>query len=121
MLHNCFNSMKGESELLGQLPSCNLPRNVSSTCALALNVPAMGCPIAEHDPIRIILSLKLCDKCLSETKPSDFFAADLNGNLEQIVRIQARGKAEPDFKRAFVTRVNFEDSDYKILTANRSK
>jgi hypothetical protein len=90
---------------------------VEATCGLALNVPAVGCPIAEHDPIRVVLGLQLCDKHLAETPPSDFFGAD--GRLEQIIRIQARGKAEPDFKRAFVSAVSFESNEWQALIKNR--
>ncbi len=88
-----------------------------AACALALNVPAAGCPTPEHDPIRVVVGLHLCAQHLAETKPEDFFTAD--GHLEQIVIIQAHGKAEPDFKRAFVSAVSLDSEEWKALTKNR--
>lgn len=85
-----------------------------ATCALALNVPAVGCPIAEHEPIRIVIGLQLCDKHLAEAKAADFFGTD--SRLEQTVRILASGKAEPDFNRAFVSACSFDSVEWKALT-----
>lgn len=89
-----------------------------ATCSLAINIPATGCPIAEHDPIRVVIGLQLCDEHLAETKAGDFFTSD--GRLEKIVRIRSRGLAEPDFKRAFVSRVEFDSEEWRALSKNRS-
>ena len=88
-----------------------------ATAALALNVPAKGCPVAEHEPIRVVIGLQLCDAHLTTSKAEDFFGAD--SRLEQIIRIQAQGRAEPDFKRAFVSACAFDSDEWKALTKGK--
>ncbi len=52
-----------------------------------------------------------------ESKASDFLEPE--GKLEQAIRILARGKAEPDFRRAFTTICRFDDKEWLILSKSR--
>ena len=79
--------------------------------AIAINVPAAGCPIAEHDPIKIVIGLKLCAQCIAHARAEEF----MSEQLKKIVKIQARGLAEPDFKRAFLSEVKFESPEWLAL------
>lgn len=89
-----------------------------AVCALALNVPAMGCPIPEHEPIKLVLGLVLCDKHFKDEKPENFFSAD--SGIKSIIRDQLAMQgwqqcvkfAEPDFKRAFLSAVPFDDPNW---------
>jgi len=85
-----------------------------AVCGLALNVPARGCPVAEHDPIRVVLRLQLCAACVQKTNAPEFFPSD--GPLQKMIRAQAQGKAEPDFARAFASAVSFESEEWQTLT-----
>lgn len=79
--------------------------------SIALNIPAVGCPLKEHDPIRLVLGLKLCTVHGAGAKASDF----MSEQLKQIVCIAAKGRAAPDFDRAFLTPVSFDSAEWKML------
>lgn len=84
--------------------------------AIAINVPAMHCPIAEHDPIRVVLGLSLCDACRMAANVQEF----LSVQVKLIVKIWAQGKAPPDFERAFLTKVEFDSDEWKSLTKHKN-
>lgn len=94
-----------------------------ATCAVGIKIPAMNCPIPEHEPIRIVCGLVVCDEHLKETKPSDLLDESDDCVLKQLVRKQCKdaGAAEPDFERAFITRVEFTDQDYIALQVRRQQ
>jgi hypothetical protein len=83
--------------------------------AIALNVPAMNIPIPEHDPIRLILGLKLCGWHQREIKPDDV----LSDQIRYIILTAAQGLGPPDFARAFMPPVSFDSQEWKVLEGNR--
>ena len=84
-----------------------------ATAAPAINVPAMNMPIPEHDPIHIVLGMPLCDVHLDQCAVSDFITP--GSDIEKAVRIRARGLAEPDFQRAWISRVEFESDEWRVM------
>lgn len=88
--------------------------------AIAINVPALGCPIEEHTPLRMVLGLQLCADHIESEKGrvQEWFAAD--PRYQSIFRVQARGMAPPDFNRAFITPVSFDSDEWKILSRGRA-
>lgn len=83
-------------------------------CAIALNVPAMHCPIAEHDPLRLVIGIQLCASCAEEEKacPQEWINLP---HYRQIFHTAAQGKAPPDFKRAFINRVELDSAEWQLL------
>lgn len=76
-----------------------------------MNIPALGCPIAEHDPIKIVIGLTLCDKCFEIEKPRNFLSVELRHAITR----QTIGRATPDFNRAWLVKIPFDSPDWKAL------
>ncbi len=87
-------------------------------CAIAINVPAKGCPIPEHDPLRMVVGLQLCDICAGEEKAESYLSLP---GYKDIFLVAAKGLAPPDFDRAFVTRVDFHSAEWRAMLKARSK
>lgn len=90
-----------------------------AVAAPAINVPAMNMPIHEHDPIHVVLGMPLCLVHLDQCRVDDFLVE--GGDLEKMIRIRARGSAEPDFKRAWISRVEFDSEEWRILATMNPK
>ena len=86
---------------------------------VVLRVPAVGCPIPEHEPLRVVVGLAVCATHFAELKPADFFTAD--GRLKQLVRMQCKsaGRAAPDFDRAFMQSIPFDSPEWTALANHR--
>lgn len=96
-----------------------------ASAAIVLNVPALGMPIREHDPVTMIIGLALCAACLQKEDAKEWFAPWPNGDPSphrRIVEIQikSRGLGTPDFDRAFVTGLSLESAEWKMLRGGRS-
>lgn len=89
-----------------------------AVCAVQLNVPATGHEVGFHIPISVVMAIPLCDTHFKSTRPDQFFGIE-GSPLESVIRLQARGRAEPDFSRAFVSRCEFDSPEWKAL--NRPK
>ena len=86
--------------------------------AIALNVPAVGHAEDPATAIRMVWGLCFCETCFVGLKAADFIVQDPKTGrtpIREIVEIQARGRAEPDFDRAFLTRVPFNSREWQIL------
>lgn len=91
--------------------------------AIAINVPAVGYPQDPATSIRLVFGLCFCEACFRTLKAQDFIVEDPKTGrtpVHDIVNIQARGKAPPDFARAFLTRVPFNAREWQVLSKNRS-
>jgi len=82
-----------------QRKGCGAP----AACGLALNVPAKGWAIDQHQPLRVVIGIVLCDLHFSEVKPSDFCSAP--SDMRPMIRAASAGRATPDFTRAFLSKV----------------
>jgi hypothetical protein len=106
-------------------PRCNRKHcERLATQALVLNVPAKDCPIAEHDPIRIIMRLPLCDACLKSCNAGEFLSPMMRGKPNPLRKViltmtVGMGKAPPDFKRSFVTGILLESEEFKAFDRSR--
>lgn len=47
----------------------------TASCVLAINVPAKGVPLAEHDPLQRIVPLPFCDEHFKECKVGELLEA----------------------------------------------
>ncbi len=86
---------------------------------IAINVPATGIPIQEHDPLRVVFGLHLCDQHIQDEMKTG--EAHLTPELRQIFEMQARwvNGRKPDFRRTFITKVEFTSQEYQVLTKNK--
>jgi hypothetical protein len=86
-----------------------------ASMAITLNVPAKGFPISLHQPIRMVLGLRLCRHHARETTAEHLLTPELKGAIEAL----ARGKAPPDFDRAFVSPISLDSDEYQHFAAMR--
>lgn len=97
---------------LGMVKGCANP----ATVGLAMNVPAKGVALAEHDPIRILLGIMVCDGCTRKIAAKEFLG-DSSSSLGTLLRVMCRkgGWAEPDFDRAFIAPVPLDGEEWKAF------
>lgn len=94
-----------------------------ATHAVALNIPAKDCHIAEHEPIRCIAGLQVCEACfatLTVAAIASFTGA--NGiTLPEIVSkmCKARNLAAPDFSRAWLDKVTLDSEEWRTFNDAR--
>ncbi len=86
-----------------------------ATTGLVLNVPVKGCPVPEHDPIRIIIWLQVCEEHLKDARARDFLEADarLPGLIADMAGTMKL--AEPDFERAFISGTDLNGAEWQAL------
>lgn len=77
--------------------------------ALALIVPVPGA-----QPVRLVLGVQLCGRCVTRVNAQDYFLR--NADMQTSVRVQALGRAEPDFTRAFASLHPFHSAEWEKLT-----
>lgn len=82
-----------------------------ATGPIALRIPATGMPLAEHDPIKCVVGLQVCDECFGTLKAADF----LSEQMKKAVNIATMLKVPPDFDKAFLEHLSYDDKDWKIL------
>lgn len=84
-----------------------------AVCGAAVRVPALNCPVAEHEPLKAALGLRFCEVHFAELKLEDF----VNEEFRKLVRgtLQHQGKAPPDFDRAWLERLELDSPDMKAL------
>lgn len=87
---------------------------ITASCVLAINVPAKGVPIAEHDPLQMILSLPYCDEHIKVCDATEFLEAS-GGIMKQHFRDRIPGGRELDFGRAFCSAIRFDSAEWKEL------
>lgn len=85
--------------------------------ALTINVPAKGWPVSLHQPIRMVLGLRLCRQCAAEATPAEFLTDDMRRATE--ITCRASKKAEPDFDRAFISPISLDGHEYQNFVALR--
>lgn len=66
-----------------------------------MNIPAKGHPAKVENCIHVQIGLSLCLECTREIKPQEFVGK--GKQMRKMVEVGTRGKATPDFKRAFIT------------------
>lgn len=98
-----------------------------ASSGLVINVPAKNMPIKEHDPIQLVIGVRLCAECLHKEAAAKWLAHSVikggpPNRLRQIVEVQfkARGLVEPDFERAFTTGIPFDSAEWRALRGGRS-
>jgi len=84
-----------------------------ASCAPKICVPAVNGPLEESKTIGLILSLKICQLHFDELKIKDFLSP--TSDLRRMVEIVARGKAEPDFERAWFKRVLLISNEFGMF------
>lgn len=91
-----------------------------AVCAIQLNVPARGHEIHSHTPIAVCMNVTLCDIHFKTTKPDQFFGI-ADSPLEDFISVQSKGRTDPDFGRAFISRCTFDSPEWAALSKARSK
>lgn len=71
-----------------------------------IRIPAKGCPLAEHEPLAVIIELPLCERHSNTMKAAEFINQPLRRRVKHACG--SLRKAEPDFKRAFVQRKDLQ-------------
>jgi len=84
-----------------------------AVCGAAIRVPALNCPVAEHEPLKAALGLQFCEAHFAELQLADF----LNEEFRKLVAgaLRASGKATPDFDQAWIERLEFDSPEMKQL------
>lgn len=84
---------------------------------LTVNVPAKGWPVSLHQPVRLVIDLRLCRHCAAEAKIVEFLSDDLKQAIE--ITCRASKKADPDFARAFLSPISIDGEEYQQFVALR--
>jgi hypothetical protein len=87
--------------------------------ALRLRVPAEGYDVSMHEPMKAIIGVCTCVEHFHNLGPADV-ARFLTPAMRKLFVEFAKGKAPPDFRRAFVEGVNLHNPDW-ISYVNRMK
>jgi hypothetical protein len=88
---------------------------------LGINIPAVGIPIPEHDPIFCLLGLRVCGDHWKDQDPQEFVAPGRTLRGIVVQRLKLSGLADPDFARAFMSLVDLENEDWKAMKRNREQ
>lgn len=82
-------------------------------CGAVVVVPALNCPLPEHDPLRAFLGMRFCETCFLGLKLEHL----LNDQFREVVRgtLATRGLVAPDFDRAWLERVELDSPEMKAL------
>ena len=93
-----------------QIAGCNR----KAAGAIALRIPALLCPIPEHDPVKVITSIFVCSDCFREGAPE---LELLSPAMRRLVREETLGKglAAPDFERTYTELVPLSDPELAVL------
>jgi hypothetical protein len=85
----------------------------AATYAPRLKIPAMGMPIALHQPLAMFVSIELCREH-AQTFAQDGLTFDDGSELREAIRrvVAGMGRAEPDFERVTSEPVSINDPDY---------
>lgn len=87
--------------LLPQHPRCHRKHcDAWAKFVPVLRIPAVGCPIPEHEPLVVHIQIPLCEHHADSMKVGEFATK----NMRRIVRglCKEQRRAEPDFARAFM-------------------
>lgn len=84
-----------------------------ATEGLVLLIPARGIPLAEHDPIRVVVGLQLCSACIKALDPAELLAPELS--LRSLVSKAASGRIPPDFDRAITAGIPLDSNEWRTL------
>lgn len=76
-----------------------------------IRVPATGWPLHKHAPITMIVGHPMCDEHVEDVRVPEIFTPD----IRKLFAIMTRGKAPPDFNRAFVVRKPVNNADVQML------
>jgi hypothetical protein len=96
-----------------QHESCNRP----ATHAPQLQIPAQGWPIDLHQPVAMFIGVELCKD--HATRFGDDFKWSDNLKIKEAVEFITRGRAPPDFERAFHTVVRLDSEAYRTFLGMR--
>lgn len=110
---------EGRWETLCGVTACT----AEATIAIAINIPAIGVPLAEHSPIRIVPGVALCQSCYDMEEASVEDWLDMRNETTKVtvrelvagVCLQRR-LADPDFSRAFVTPLALDSPEFIAVT-----
>lgn len=79
-------------------------------------VPAVGYALETHQPLGAVMSVPLCLECCKKFHVKETLEIDDNNSLRNIFNIASRGKADPDFDRAFVQPIPLTCEEAMVLT-----
>ncbi len=86
-----------------------------------INVPAQGWSVEMHQPLSVIMSLKLCEKHIDGLKAADFLRVGEEKGMARIFEIAAAGKQPPDFDRAWISKVRLTSDEWKTFECMAAK
>jgi hypothetical protein len=87
-----------------------------------INIPGEGYAATPENSLQFVFGLELCLPHLQALDPQDFVGdavAGLDGNLRGLALALARGRADPDFDRAFIRPLGLADPAYLALKSGR--
>lgn len=110
---------------------------MSSTCqrqgctrrarmALTVNVPARGWPLALHQPIRLVIGVRLCKEHAREARAEDMLGIGnhydkarpgAHAELRRMIEALTQDRAPPDYERAFVSPISIESEEFQNFVA----
>lgn len=92
---------------------CDAP----ATHCVRICVPAQSWPIDMHQPLQVMLGLRLCHThaCALDV---DEMLAGAESSLRKVFEIMTRGRCPPDFDRAFVEAVDMAQFDSFVARKN---
>jgi len=79
-----------------------------------LNVPAQGYALDAHQPMQVILCLKVCDRHMADLSAAELLAGD---QLRDVIAAALIGRAPPDYDRAWIERLPCEGGVIDSLDA----
>jgi len=91
-----------------------------------LCIPATGHAIDTHRPLEFTLSIHVCEAHKREVKPEHFLSPEIEAKtgkpgLRRFAEIMVRGRAAPDFGRAFVTFVTDDHPSVRFLLDRKTQ
>lgn len=93
------------------VPSCN----AKAECVPVIHVPAADMPLAEADPVRVIIPTPACEQCAGTLSPSFVFmkAPEIMDSIRG--EVTARKIPPRDFLRAFTRQLPLESPEWKAF------
>lgn len=87
-----------------------------ATMVPKLIFPAKGWKLSDHDPMAMIMSVKICGPCLKKMKMADFIGPEMDGennNIRSILEIVTRDKCPIDYDRAYIEGVPLASKEWR--------
>jgi hypothetical protein len=80
-------------------------------------VPATGWPIDQHNPISVVMGLKLCLKHTRAFRAKETLGLKGEHTMRKVIEVMAKsyGGVPPDFARAFVQPISIDSPEGRAL------